>query len=169
MKRLTGILFAAAALALPITTCAQGVAERTEAKVDKALELLHQLLGQKPPIVEPKPPNPTTPTNPTNPATPSWMKEINGAGQVFDVCTCSPALVRLRNLNPMTGASVAWAKTPGTGSQAVPLGVVTVSESGVVRGSSGSVVGRADIGIGDRDLIFTSDPPCMNLTVSVVR
>jgi hypothetical protein len=128
--------------------------------------------GSVPPAGVPTLPTVPTPAPETPPATPTANCNgagpyvINGRGDVYNVCTCSPAVVRIRNAMP--GSTISWAKIPGTGERAIPLGMVTATDGGRVIGASGGVASTTfDIGIGDRDIVFTSEARCTNLVVTV--
>lgn len=183
MKRLATTIFAAlaiAAAASPIVAQAQqGIAERTEAKVDALLPKLDQILqllqaGKPPapvlpPAVMPTPVEPT-PVEPVPPASgPSCNSSgphlINGQGTLYNVCTCAPAVVRVTNVPP--GSSLTWVKMPGTGLPAIPLGRVRMTEGGRPVGDGEGFGPRYDIGLGDRTYVLTAEVPCTNLSVQV--
>jgi hypothetical protein len=167
MKRFSTSIFAALAFVTVLGACqevrGEGILERIEGKLDKLLAA-----GSVPPVipptVDPVVPNPTTP-----PASgPSCYNDaphlINGMGTRYNVCTCSPAVVSVRNAIP--GSRLIVTKTPGSGSPAVPPGLVSVHEGGRLVGVCGSTC-PFDIGLGDRDFVFRSEVPCTNLAVQL--
>lgn len=166
MKRLTAILFAMVALAAPAAACAQqGAIERIEAKVDQVLHLLQKGV---PPVVTP----PTVDPVPVTPVTPAGGPQcsdggphvINGQGTRYNVCTCSAAVVTVRNAMP--GSRLIVTKMTGSGQPSVPPGLVSIHEGGQLLGVCGSTC-PFDIGMGDRDFTFRSEVACTNLAVQV--
>jgi hypothetical protein len=120
-----------------------------------------------PPVVPPVVP-PATPVTPPAASRPQCHDGgphvINGMGTVYNVCTCGPAVVSVRNAIP--GSRLIVTKTPGSGLPSVPLGPVTVTEGGRQILTCGSTC-AVDIGLGDRDFVFRSETPCTNLAVQV--
>jgi hypothetical protein len=164
MKRLTNILFAAVALAVPFTACAQqGVSERTEAKVDylssKVDQILQLLQTGKPPVVPPtgEPTNPTTPPAAGCSCSPGGHYEINGQGTIRGICT--PATLTVSNAMP--GARLDWAKMP-----IVVPGKVKMTEGGRPVGGDGYGPVYL-IPMGTHTYQLTPELPCVNLVVQV--
>lgn len=141
-----------------------GIIEDIHARLDR-IELrlaAGDIPPSLPPVVHPTPPAPVPPA--TGPScTPGGSYLINGMGTIYNVCACPSATVQLRNMIP--GNSISFAKMPGTGTPAVPLGLVTVTEGGTFIGSSGTG-GQWPIGVGDRATTFTAQA-CTNLVVQV--
>jgi hypothetical protein len=165
MIRLVLLCLVPILLALPATAdCLDDI------KAQLAEIRTHLAAGSVPPSLPP-----SVPSKPVEPPPPPVSGAscnsggpyvINGRGDVYNVCTCSPAVVRIRNAMP--GSTISWAKIPGTGQRTIPLGMVTATDGGRPIGVSGGVASTTfDIGIGDRDIVFTSEAPCTNLVVTV--
>lgn len=177
MKRWIGFLFALTAVVatIPAAQAQDGILEAIRADVAAtraAVERIELKLaaGSIPPTLPPvvtelPPPPPATVTVMGKPScNPGGVQTINGMGTVRDVCTCSPAVVSVRNAIP--GSRLIVTKIPGTGQPAVPPGLVSVHEGGRLVGVCGNTCGF-DIGLGDRDFTFRSEVACTNLAVQV--
>jgi hypothetical protein len=178
MKRLIAFLLAFASLfaaTIGPTNAQEGIAEATRADVaaiKAAVERIELKLaaGSIPPtgtpIVDPvKPPPPATVTVTSAPVCYNDAPHVIwGQGTRRNVCTCSPAVVQVRHATP--GAKLIVTKMTGAGNPSVPPGMVTIREGGQVVGTCGSTC-NFDIGLGDRDFVFTSEVPCTNLSVQV--
>jgi hypothetical protein len=145
-----------------------GILERMEATLARVEAKVDQLLAGGPVVPPIDPVDPVDPPPIDPPATgPNCNYAgpyiINTVGTVNNVCLCSPAVVQIQN---GLGGTITWVKMPGTGQPAVPLGMVTVRENGQVvnQGGSGSAF---SIGPGNRELTFTAEVPCTNLSVQL--
>jgi hypothetical protein len=142
-------------------------------KAELAAIRLKLASGSIPPDAPPVVPATVTPTKPPAIVTvtsgpscnPGGPYVLDRAGTIYNVCTCSPAVVQIRNAGQ--SAAISWAKMPGTGTPSVPLGIVRSTLDGQATQPGGGTSTLFDVGPGNHTVTFTADVPCTNLAVQL--